>query len=153
MNEVSSLGPASALSKIINVLGQLGKVATFAFNLTEIFYCPVTLNMTQEELFSYSYFDYRNNASGPNIIVKVINQDLSQNECLRFLHWDLHRHSSSKITNVLGQLGKVASFAFNLTGIFYCPMTPNMSQEELFSYSYFEYRNNPSCVMFGFTGQ
>jgi hypothetical protein len=60
---------------------------------------------------------------------------------------------SSKITNVLGQLGKVASFAFNLTEIFYCPVTLNMAQEELFSYSYFEYRNNASSVMFAVTGQ
>ncbi|GAU31972.1 hypothetical protein TSUD_359170 [Trifolium subterraneum] len=74
--------------------------------------------------------------------VKVINQDLSRDERLRFLHWDLHRHSRrSKATNVLGQLGKVASFALNLTGIFYCPVTPNMTQEGLFPYSYSENNN------------
>ncbi|XP_045792286.1 phosphoinositide phosphatase SAC2-like [Trifolium pratense] len=73
--------------------------------------------------------------------VKVINQDLSRDERLRFLHWDLHRHSRRKATNVLGQLGKVASFALNLTGIFYCPVTPNMRQEGLFPYSYSENNN------------
>ncbi|WJX86631.1 suppressor of actin mutation [Trifolium repens] len=81
--------------------------------------------------------------------VRVINKNLSRDERLRFLHWDLHRHSRrSKATNVLGQLGKVASFAVNLTGIFYCPVTPYMRQEGLFPYSYSENNNviNDSCV-------
>ncbi|KAL5062580.1 hypothetical protein RYX36_024317 [Vicia faba] len=71
--------------------------------------------------------------------VKSINQNLSKDERLRFLHWDLHRHSRrSKATNVLLQLGKVAAFALKLTGIFYCPVTPNMKLEGLFPYSFSE---------------
>jgi len=55
-------------------------------------------------------------------------------------YFDITRSTSfsSKATNVLSQLGKVAMFALNLTGIFYCPVTPNMSPEGLFPYSYSE---------------
>lgn len=74
--------------------------------------------------------------------VKSINKTLSKEDCLRYLHWDLTWHSRrSKATNVLSQLGKVAMFALNLTGIFYCPVTPNMSPEGLFPYSYSDNNN------------
>ncbi|RDX94631.1 Phosphoinositide phosphatase SAC2, partial [Mucuna pruriens] len=47
----------------------------------------------------------------------------------------------SKATNVLGQLGKVAAYALKLTGIFYCPVTPNVRLDGLCQYSYSENNN------------
>jgi hypothetical protein len=93
----------------------------------------------------------------PTLALKMINFSIFLSQSLQDfpdVHFDIiwSITISIKITNVLGQLGKVVSFAFNLTEIFYCPVTPNMTQEELFSYSYFEYRNNPSCLMFGVNG-
>ncbi|XP_047162733.1 phosphoinositide phosphatase SAC2-like isoform X1 [Vigna umbellata] len=74
--------------------------------------------------------------------VRYINKSLSGEDRLRFLHWDLHRHSRcSKATNVLGQLGKVAAYALKLTGIFYSPVTPNMRLDGLSQYSYSENNN------------
>ncbi|XLT05836.1 hypothetical protein HN51_044585 [Arachis hypogaea] len=56
---------------------------------------------------------------------------------LRFLHWVFHRHSRrSKATNVLTQLGKGAAYALKLTGVFYCSLTPNLTPEGLFQYSF-----------------
>ncbi|XP_020227159.1 phosphoinositide phosphatase SAC2 isoform X1 [Cajanus cajan] len=74
--------------------------------------------------------------------VRSINKNLRGENRLRFLHWDLHRHSRcSKATNVLGQLGKVAAYALKLTGIFYCPVTPNLRLDGLCEYSYSENDN------------
>ncbi|KAJ1408292.1 SAC domain [Sesbania bispinosa] len=73
--------------------------------------------------------------------VRSINKNLKGENRLRFLHWDLHRHSRCKATNVLGQLGKVAAYALKLTGIFYCPMTPNSGIEGSLQYSYSENNN------------
>ncbi|KAK7349334.1 hypothetical protein VNO77_06616 [Canavalia gladiata] len=74
--------------------------------------------------------------------VRSINKNLRGENHLRFLHWDLHRHSRcSKATNVLAQLGKVAAYALKLTGIFYCPVTPNVGLDGLFQYSYSENNN------------
>ncbi|WZY73698.1 hypothetical protein YC2023_005938 [Brassica napus] len=56
--------------------------------------------------------------------IKFINKGLSKEERLRPLHWDLHKHSRKKGTNVLGILGRLATYALNLTGIFYCHLTP-----------------------------
>ncbi|KAE9593612.1 putative SAC domain-containing protein [Lupinus albus] len=59
--------------------------------------------------------------------VRSINKNLRGENRLKFLNWDLHLHSrSSKATNVLTQLGKVAAYALKFTGIFYCPVTPGM---------------------------
>ncbi|XP_014516309.1 phosphoinositide phosphatase SAC2 isoform X2 [Vigna radiata var. radiata] len=73
--------------------------------------------------------------------VRYINKSLRGEDRLRFLHWDLHRHSRCKATNVLGQLGKVAAYALKLTGIFYSPVTPNMRLDGLSQYSYSENNN------------
>ncbi|TKY64217.1 Phosphoinositide phosphatase SAC2 [Spatholobus suberectus] len=74
--------------------------------------------------------------------VRSINKNLTGENRLRFLHWDLHRHSRcSKATNVLGQLGKVAAYALKLTGIFYCSVTPNGRLDGLSQYSYSEDNN------------
>uniref|UniRef100_A0A2P2MCH1 SAC domain-containing protein n=1 Tax=Rhizophora mucronata TaxID=61149 RepID=A0A2P2MCH1_RHIMU len=61
--------------------------------------------------------------------IDFINKDLSEENRLRFLHWDLHRHSRSKATNALLLLGKVAAYALMLTGFFYCQITPTMRPE------------------------
>ncbi|ESW07378.1 hypothetical protein PHAVU_010G125000 [Phaseolus vulgaris] len=79
--------------------------------------------------------------------VRSINKNLRGEDRLRFLHWDLHRHSRCKATNVLGQLGKVAAYALKLTGIFYSPVTPNMRLDRLSQYSYSENNNvNDHCI-------
>ncbi|KAL0344985.1 UNVERIFIED_CONTAM: Phosphoinositide phosphatase SAC2 [Sesamum radiatum] len=62
--------------------------------------------------------------------IEVINKDLSEENRLKFLHWDLHKHSRSKATNVLLLLGKVAAYALTLTGFFYCQVTPMLLSEE-----------------------
>ncbi|GAV70974.1 Syja_N domain-containing protein [Cephalotus follicularis] len=58
--------------------------------------------------------------------IDFINKDLSEENRLRFLHWDLHKHSRSKATNVLLLLGKVATYALTLTSFFYCQVTPSV---------------------------
>ncbi|XLR58760.1 hypothetical protein HN51_013140 [Arachis hypogaea] len=69
--------------------------------------------------------------------VRSINKNIKGKNRLRFLHWDLHRHSRcNKATNVLTQLGKVAAYALKLTGIFYCSLTPNLTPEGPFQYSF-----------------
>ncbi|QCE02346.1 phosphoinositide phosphatase SAC2-like isoform X2 [Vigna unguiculata] len=73
--------------------------------------------------------------------VRYINKSLRGEDRLRFLHWDLHRHSRCKATNVLGQLAKVAAYALKLTGIFYSPVTPNIRLDGLSQYSYSENNN------------
>lgn len=63
--------------------------------------------------------------------IESINRDLPAESRLKFLHWDLNKYSR-KSTNVLALLGKVATYALNLTGIFYCQVTPNLKTKELF---------------------
>ncbi|MBA0627964.1 hypothetical protein Godav_022755 [Gossypium davidsonii] len=62
--------------------------------------------------------------------IRHINKSLTKENRLRFLHWDINRHSR-KATNVLELLGRVADYALNLTGIFYCQVTPNCRPEGL----------------------
>ncbi|KAG4959260.1 hypothetical protein AAZX31_13G097200 [Glycine max] len=62
--------------------------------------------------------------------IDFINKDLSEENRLRFLHWDLHKHFQSKATNVLQLLGKVAAYALTLTSFFYCQTTPTLRPEE-----------------------
>ncbi|KAE8710454.1 Phosphoinositide phosphatase SAC4 [Hibiscus syriacus] len=59
-------------------------------------------------------------------VIDFINKDLSEETCLRFLHWDLHKHFQSQSTNVLLLLGKVAAYALTLTGFFYCRVTSSL---------------------------
>ncbi|CAN8259399.1 unnamed protein product [Cochlearia groenlandica] len=58
--------------------------------------------------------------------IRFINKGLSKEERLRPLHWDLHKHSRKKGTNVLAILGTLATYALNLTGIFYCQLTTDL---------------------------
>lgn len=101
--------------------------------------------------------------------IDIINKDLSGESRLRFLHWDLHKHfqrlvfnyiflsflaiyyvfwglfwftlycTSSKATNVLQLLAKVAAYALALTGFFYCQATPTLRLEESLNWPTTEY--------------
>ncbi|KAK8463313.1 hypothetical protein SEVIR_1G349500v4 [Setaria viridis] len=57
--------------------------------------------------------------------IKIINKGLSEENHLRFLHWDLHQNSQGKPTNVLDVLLKVAFRALSLTEFFYCQIAPS----------------------------
>ncbi|CAJ1975717.1 unnamed protein product [Sphenostylis stenocarpa] len=61
--------------------------------------------------------------------INFINKDLSEENRLRFLHWDL-KHFQSKATNVLLLLGKVAAYALTLTDFLYCQVSPTPRPEE-----------------------
>lgn len=61
--------------------------------------------------------------------IDFINKDLSEENRLKFLHWDLHKHSRRKATNALLLLGKVATYALTLTGFFYCQVNPALRPE------------------------
>lgn len=56
--------------------------------------------------------------------IEIINKDLSEENNLKFIHWDLNKHSRRQATTVLLSLGKVAAYALTLTGFFYCKVTP-----------------------------
>ncbi|KAJ8767288.1 hypothetical protein K2173_017332 [Erythroxylum novogranatense] len=66
--------------------------------------------------------------------IDFINKDLSEENLLRFLHWDLHKHFRSKSANVLLLLGKVAAYALALTGFFYCQVMPAWRPEDCTSF-------------------
>ncbi|KAK9078391.1 hypothetical protein SSX86_002448 [Deinandra increscens subsp. villosa] len=67
--------------------------------------------------------------------IELINKDLPEENRLKFLHWDLNKYSRNKSTNVLALLGKVATYALNLTGFFYCQVVPNSMSQELLNCS------------------
>ncbi|KAJ4883573.1 Phosphoinositide phosphatase SAC4 [Raphanus sativus] len=67
--------------------------------------------------------------------IDFINKDLPEENRLRFLHWDLHKHFQSKTANVLALLGKVATCALMLTGFFYYQVTPAMKLDGYLSLS------------------
>ncbi|KAF8401153.1 hypothetical protein HHK36_014457 [Tetracentron sinense] len=73
--------------------------------------------------------------------IEFINKDLPEENRLKFLHWDLHKHSRRKATNVLALLGKVAAYALNLTNIFYFQVTTASRHDESLKWSYFKYGN------------
>ncbi|KAM6563264.1 hypothetical protein CsatB_023262 [Cannabis sativa] len=51
--------------------------------------------------------------------VGYLNQILSQDNHVRFIHWDFHKFAKSKSANVLAVLGNVARQALDLTGFYY----------------------------------
>ncbi|KAJ4982388.1 hypothetical protein NE237_033225 [Protea cynaroides] len=57
--------------------------------------------------------------------IEFINKDLIEENRLKFLHWDLHKNSRNNARNVLAILGRVAAYALDLTGSFYCQATPS----------------------------
>ncbi|XP_020090227.1 phosphoinositide phosphatase SAC3-like [Ananas comosus] len=56
--------------------------------------------------------------------IKFLNNSLTEENHLRFLHWDLNKNSRNKAKNVLTVLVKVALQAISLTGFFYCQVIP-----------------------------
>ncbi|CAN1827854.1 Phosphoinositide phosphatase SAC2 [Linum perenne] len=62
--------------------------------------------------------------------IRFINTSLPKEDRLRFLHWDLNKHSR-RGTNVLSLLGRVAAYALNLTGIFYCNVSSSPGPDGL----------------------
>ncbi|KAG8490061.1 hypothetical protein CXB51_015971 [Gossypium anomalum] len=66
--------------------------------------------------------------------IRFLNKSLTEEDRLRFLHWDLSRHSR-KATKSVAVLGRVADYALNLTGIFYCQVTPSCRPEGLLNLS------------------
>ncbi|XP_047334390.1 phosphoinositide phosphatase SAC3-like [Impatiens glandulifera] len=70
--------------------------------------------------------------------IEYINKDLPEEERLKFLHWDLHKHIRSKAANVLLLLGKVAVYALSLTGFFYCHVTPDLTADGCLQFPYFK---------------
>ncbi|KAL2539056.1 Phosphoinositide phosphatase SAC2 [Abeliophyllum distichum] len=59
--------------------------------------------------------------------IEFINKDLTGENRLKFLHWDLNKYSRNKAASVLAYLGKVAANALDLTGFFYCQIIPSSS--------------------------
>ncbi|XP_075494550.1 phosphatidylinositol-3-phosphatase SAC1-like isoform X1 [Primulina tabacum] len=51
--------------------------------------------------------------------VGYLNQILTEENHLKFIHWDFHKFAKSKSANVLAVLGGVASEALDLTGFYY----------------------------------
>ncbi|KAG2272029.1 hypothetical protein Bca52824_066584 [Brassica carinata] len=74
--------------------------------------------------------------------IKVINKGLSKEDRLRPLHWDLHKHSRNNTICVctfllqkghkrVGDSHRLATYALNLTGIFYCQLTSDGFQNTM----------------------
>ncbi|KAL1808949.1 hypothetical protein ACET3Z_025939 [Daucus carota] len=61
--------------------------------------------------------------------IEIINKDMSEENNLKFIHWDLNKHSRRQATTVLLSLGKVAAYALTLTGFFYCQVAPDSISE------------------------
>ncbi|KAK1416939.1 hypothetical protein QVD17_26058 [Tagetes erecta] len=80
--------------------------------------------------------------------IELINKDLPEENRLKFLHWDLNKYSRNKSTNVLALLGKVATYALNLTGFFYCQVVPNSKSQELSNCSRDDKNNNAENFSF-----
>ncbi|XP_042486426.1 phosphoinositide phosphatase SAC2-like isoform X2 [Macadamia integrifolia] len=70
--------------------------------------------------------------------IEFINKDLLEDNRLKFLHWDLHKHSRNKAANVLELLGRVAAYALTLTGFLYCQVTPSLRPEGSLKLAHFE---------------
>ncbi|XP_074269203.1 phosphatidylinositol-3-phosphatase SAC1 [Silene latifolia] len=51
--------------------------------------------------------------------VTYLNEILSAEKHLKFIHWDFHKFAKTKTANVLGVLGVVASAALDMTGFYY----------------------------------
>ncbi|KAK8515437.1 hypothetical protein V6N12_075479 [Hibiscus sabdariffa] len=77
-------------------------------------------------------------------VIDFLNKDLSEETCLRFLHWDLHKHFQSQSANVLLLLGKVAAYALALTGFFYCRVTSTLRPDESIAWPSSELEGNYS---------
>nr|GMC77408.1 phosphoinositide phosphatase SAC2-like isoform X1 [Ipomoea batatas] len=63
--------------------------------------------------------------------IDSINKKFSEENHLKFLHWDLNKFTKNKATSVLMALNKVSANALELTGFFYCQVTPASRTAEL----------------------
>ncbi|KAH7856631.1 hypothetical protein Vadar_003721 [Vaccinium darrowii] len=70
--------------------------------------------------------------------IALINRDLTGENRLKFLHMDLNKYSKNKAIDVLALLQKVAAYALNFTGFFYCQIEPTSGTKRLINWSYFE---------------
>ncbi|XP_059640914.1 phosphoinositide phosphatase SAC2-like isoform X2 [Cornus florida] len=77
--------------------------------------------------------------------IDFINRDLPEENRLKFLHWDLNKYSRNKATNALELLSKVAAYALNLTGFFYCHVPQTARTNGLSNWSHFE--KNEICTL------
>ncbi|KAG9159038.1 hypothetical protein Leryth_018582 [Lithospermum erythrorhizon] len=62
--------------------------------------------------------------------IDVINRDLTEEDHLRFLHWDLSKYSKKKAKNALDSLRKVAANALDMTGFSFCHIMQSSRTEE-----------------------
>ncbi|XP_052175400.1 phosphoinositide phosphatase SAC2-like isoform X2 [Diospyros lotus] len=79
--------------------------------------------------------------------IDIINKDLTGQNRLMFLHWDLNKQARNKAIDVLPLLGKVAANALNLTGFFYYHVVPTSCTNELLNLSNFENNDNGTCCV------
>ncbi|KAL8118836.1 hypothetical protein AgCh_016361 [Apium graveolens] len=77
--------------------------------------------------------------------INLINKDLSEENHLKFLHLDLNKFSRSKATNVLALLAKMAAYALNLTGIFYCQVKPSSRMRDMYNCSSSDNSDGDHC--------
>ncbi|KAL9245477.1 hypothetical protein vseg_019124 [Gypsophila vaccaria] len=56
--------------------------------------------------------------------VTYLNEILSEEKHLKFIHWDFHKFAKTKTANVLGVLGVVASAALDMTGFYFSGRPP-----------------------------
>lgn len=68
--------------------------------------------------------------------IEFINKDLSKKDHLKFLHWDINKHSQ-KARSLLARLVDVAAYALDLTGFLYCKGVPYSKNDELLDWLYF----------------
>ncbi|KAL4563729.1 hypothetical protein LXL04_027774 [Taraxacum kok-saghyz] len=73
--------------------------------------------------------------------INSINKDLPEENRLKFLHWDLHKHSRSRGANALLILGRLTSYALTLTGFFYCQIEQDYKPDGCLRWPYFENEN------------
>ncbi|XP_062154905.1 phosphoinositide phosphatase SAC2-like isoform X5 [Alnus glutinosa] len=79
--------------------------------------------------------------------ITAIIDKLQEKNYLRFCRWDLHRHMYyRRAMHELQQLGEFAADTLDLTGIFYCRVTPNLWQEGFLNVSYFDKYNGHCCL-------
>ncbi|GFZ04316.1 phosphoinositide phosphatase family protein [Actinidia rufa] len=79
--------------------------------------------------------------------IAFINKELTEENRLKFLHWDLNKYSKYKSTDVLSLLRIVTAYALNLTGFFYCQVAPTSGTKGLLNWSDFENSENCDCCV------
>ncbi|XP_057504875.1 phosphoinositide phosphatase SAC2-like isoform X3 [Actinidia eriantha] len=79
--------------------------------------------------------------------IAFINKELTEENHLKFLHWDLNKYSKYKSTDVLSLLRKVTAYALHLTSFFYCQVAQTSGTKGLLNWSYFENSENCDCCV------